>query len=199
MPWYQPLLDRWPDFAVTLGGVLFGALLALWIERGVAHWQLRRQREAEERRNHEYLLSHVDRLKFEIRDNAATVRHLQYFLEKSPHARVDLFRLAGKSVATLSISAYEDLVRSGLQQLLPEEIQSDFFDARQRTVGLKAMVEAGEPAVEFYLGYGVDQKSADLHLENVKTYSQTVFDGLERAKNMAYEIADSLRKQLKSR
>ncbi len=197
MPWYQPLLERWPDFIVTFSGVLLGALLALWIERGVAHWQLRRQRELEERHDRERLLAHMDRVKFEIRDNAATVRQLQRFLEKSPHARVDLFRLAGKLVASLSISAYEDMARSGLQRYLAWEEQSDLFDARQRPVGLKAMVDAGESAVEFYLGYGADQKSADLHLENIKTYSHTVLDGLERYKKLAYEIAESLRERLK--
>lgn len=40
-PWYDALINKWPDFLVTFLGVLLAALLALWIERGVAYWQPR--------------------------------------------------------------------------------------------------------------------------------------------------------------
>jgi hypothetical protein len=195
--WHEVLLSKLPDLGVTFLGVLLGALLAFWIERGVARWQIRRQREIEERRDKEQLLAYMDRVKFELRDNALTVQQLQRVLEKSPHARVDLFRWATRLTASLSVAAYEDLVVSGLQRYLEAEVQSDLFDARQRTVGLKAMVEAGEPAIEFYIGYSADEKSADLHLENAKTYSQTAVEGLIRVRDLAYSEAAALKEHLK--
>jgi hypothetical protein len=170
---------------VTFVGVLVGAFLGLWVERQVALLQLKRTKEEEEWRDREHLLAHIDRVKLELRDNGATVKQLQRTLDKSPSARVDLFRFALRLAAALSVSAYEDLARSGLQRYLSWEAQSDLFDARQRTVGLKAMVEAGEPAVEFYLGFSADQNAAGLHLDNTKTYANSVLDGLERCKKMA--------------
>jgi hypothetical protein len=39
MPWYEQLLQRWPDFTITFLGVLLGAGFGFYIEREVAEWQ----------------------------------------------------------------------------------------------------------------------------------------------------------------
>lgn len=199
MQWYEVLLAKWPDFVVTVLGVLVGVPPALWIGWKLAQWQMAREREAEERRDLGFLLAHLDRVKVEIRDNQQTAAHLIPLLDQAGPAnqlaKADLFRWAGKRAEALSVAAYEDVASSGLHRKLPINIQRELFAARQDAVSLKYMMSTGQPAVEFYIRFGKSQELDEL-IQNARTYARTVHDSLDHSKTAAYEYADQLRQRL---
>jgi hypothetical protein len=203
MPWYEQLLQRWPDFTITFLGVLLGAGFGFYIERKVAEWQLASQEKAEDLRERERLLAHLDRVKVEVRDNGQWVAKLQQdVLDKAATAndpaRVQFFGWAAVLVDALSEAAYEDLVESGLHRRLSDNIQGALFDARQMVVGLKTMVKAGERAIQFHHFVG-QSNAARNTAENCRKYAQTVFETLEEMKSEIYECANELRKTLPSK
>ena len=203
MPWYEQLLQRWPDFIITFLGVLLGAGFGFYIERKVAEWQVASQKKAEDLRECERLLAHLDRVKVEVRDNEQWVAKLQQdVLDEAATAndpvRAQFFGWATVLVDALSESAYEDLVESGLHRKLSDDIQSALFDARQMVVGLKVMVKAGERAIQFH-HFVAQSYAARQTAENCRRYAQTVFETLEQVKSEVYECADKLRKTLTSK
>ncbi len=198
MVWYELLLDRWADLVITLTGVFAGAFLAYWAESARAKRQESRERRAEEHRNRQHLMAYLDRAKFEIRENEQTVKQILEKLDRIMQARLDLIQWVAVLGRALSVAAYDDLSRSGLQRLLSEELQSDLFDARQRTVGFRSMLEAAEPAITFYLNFAADQKGADLVLHNLRAYGNTAQQGLERIKKTAFEEAAKLKQTLQT-
>lgn len=199
MQWYEVLLAKWPDFVVTVLGILVGVPPALWIGWKLAQWQMAREMEEEERRDLSFLLAHLDRVKVEIRDNQQTVAHLIPLLDQArpanQPAKADLFRWAGKRAEALFVAAYEDLASSGLHHKLPMDIQRELFAARQDAVGLRYMMSTGQPAVEFYVRFGKNQELDQLIL-NARNYAGTVHDNLAHSKAAVYEYASQLKKRL---
>ncbi|HLW58559.1 MAG TPA: hypothetical protein VKV57_01400 [bacterium] len=203
VPWYIQLVEKWPDFVVTFFGVLAGAYLAYRIERKVAHSTLSTERSLEESRDQEYLLVHLDRLKIEIRDNQQTVPKVIEALNKAliadRHRRVILLGWAAKLAGGLSVAAYENLSASGLLRLLPDEIQASIFDARQRTANLRAMVEAGEPAMSFYASHLDGDLPGETHIKDILSYSHTTYDGLKTIKEEIFKFTGQFKERVRAR
>ena len=193
--WYDLLLQKWSDLIITLVGVFLGAFLAYRIESARTKRQESRERLAEGHRNRQHLQAFLDRVKFELRNNEQTVTQILEKLDRTEEARVDLFQWIAALGKALAVVAYDDLSRSGLQSLLPESLQSDLFDARQRTLGFQSMLEAAEPAAKFYFGYGGGQPAADKVRQNLRTYGDTARDGITRAKDAAFAEVSRLKQQ----
>lgn len=194
----EELLHRWPDLVITTLGVLLGALFALLIERSVANWSLTRQRAMERERERGMLLSYLERIELEVQDNIVTIMELQSQILVPTQianlsAKKTLFRWGAKLVGSLSTIAFDDLVRSGLHSHLPKRAFKDLFDARQRTVNMRAIIEAAEPRIEFFATFSMDKHYADQVAKSNLDYSYSALDLLRKAQKSVLEQAGILR------
>ncbi len=152
--WYVILTRRWPDFVVTFFGVFLAAWLSYRIERG----RDARARKDRERHERHHLLAYVQRVARETRDNEQWVNKILSRLQKA----IEIERAGGwvgsaighaldwakDQAEALSAAAYDDLARSGLQAFLPDGLQDDLFESRQRVVDAKATLRAGPASLQ---------------------------------------------------
>jgi hypothetical protein len=156
---------------VTFLGVLLGALFAYKIDRRLAQSTLSEEKLREDQRDHEYLSAHLERTKSEVRYNRLAIPRVIEVLTKAKEAvpagdKQNALSFAAKLARGFSVVAYDSLASSGLQRLLPSEIQDELFNARHRTMEMRVMVEASEFALPYY-GLGADIGS---HIGEVLDY-----------------------------
>lgn len=132
---YGALIRQWPDLIGTFYGVLLGGLATL----GIVRWQVGEERRAREEHDKEFLSVLVEHVNREVSKNLRILRDLIAALERSEHARLDVWDWAVTIVGSFASQAHDDLYRTGLQRYLPtvqeEEIRtanSIVFDVRNR-------------------------------------------------------------------
>ena len=132
---YGALIQEWSNLVGTFYGVLLGGLATL----GIVRWQVGEERRAREEHDREFLAVLVEHVNREISNNLRVLRDLITALEKSDHARLDVWDWAVTIVLSFSSQAHDDLYRTGLQRYLPSALEEEIrnahsivFDVRNR-------------------------------------------------------------------
>lgn len=169
--WLWMLINKWPDLVVTFLGVLLGGLLAF----GIANWGIKKQTKNDMKKEKYLLGMKLDRAKMEIRDNRNRVQQLISALGNSQASRADLWAWATAIVNSFSTSDYDRLIRTGLQKgSLPWDVEQVIYAAYDDLAGLSHMVKKAGASQNIY-------QVGNLQFQNVKTYSNTIFSGLNEA------------------
>jgi len=171
------LLHRWPDFIITFFGVMGGAAAGWWISQ----WEVRQSKKQRDKADLERLRVLYKRVKLELRDNNNTIARLIEILEESGSAREDHWRWVSAVLGRISTRAYDDLLQTGLQCRLPPGVEDALYSSYSMLLGAKHIASEGEAALQFSYGHRGDAHGADIYLDNLRTYSQTVRDHLQWA------------------
>lgn len=180
--WLWMLINKWPDLVVTFLGISLGGLFAFVI----AKWGINKQTKNDIEKGKYLLGTKLDRVKIEIRDNRNRVQQLISALDNSQASRADLLAWATAIVNSFSTSDYDRLMSTGLQKnSLPWGVEQEIYGAYDDLAGLSHMVEQACATQNIHL-------VGKLQFQNVKTYSNTILTGLNKAVNVIYEYVKTL-------
>lgn len=138
---YGSLIRQWPDLIGTFYGVLLGGLATL----GIVRWQVGEERRSREEHNRAFLTVLVEHVNREISKNLRILRDLIDALDRTEHARLDVWDWAVTIVGSFTSQAHDDLYRTGLQRYLPTVVEEEvrtanaiIFDVRNRVTQARA-------------------------------------------------------------
>ncbi len=168
----EDILGLWPELLVNAVGVLIGGIGAL----AVARWRIQRQTATERQRDRNHIVSSLEWLWLETKENEELVTELRRVLDRGSTPRADLLRWAGSIAEALSFNAYADLIRSGYHRRLPASAEQLILRTYQMTTSLRNTLRQAEPAVQFYVGCCGEEDAAqrlldDLHEQTSKAHS----------------------------
>jgi hypothetical protein len=185
--WLNTLLEKWPDFVINVLGVALGFIGGWWSSSNIAKWQVKKQKEDQERKDFDTLKFLFQRTVLELRDNRNKTENLCRTIELSRNSRKDMWEWVNAIADTYLFDAYYELMKSGTSRLLLTDIQNELFTSYEMIVDLTHMIKQSKAAHSFYLGYAADEDSANMQFNNTKTYATTVFEHLTYAVDIVYK------------
>lgn len=175
---YGQLLEQWPDLIGTFYGVLLGGLATL----GVVRWQVGEERRTREEHDKAFLSVLVEHVNREIAKNLRVLRDLVHALDRTEHARLDVWDWAVTIVGSFSSQAHDDLYRTGLQRYLPSELEEEIRSANSIVFDVRNRVRQARAEHIFNANYRGDAEALNDELfHEVRTMVPGVEVTMERA------------------
>jgi len=174
------------DLLTDIFGVTIGGLIAFFIAR----WQLKRQSSIEEKKKIENLKVIFDRIKKELEKNKGILVDLKGKFRKSNNARKDLWNWGLTYVNSLRFHSYYNLINTGLETLLPKDIEKDIYSAYQSLEDIMHWTKQAVVGHDFYQGFNASDNDSNNEFETIKmNINQTIVE-LEKILNRIkeYEI-----------
>ncbi|HUP21084.1 MAG TPA: hypothetical protein VM778_14200 [Gemmatimonadota bacterium] len=154
---YGALIQEWSNLVGTFYGVLLGGLATL----GIVRWQVGEGRRSREEHDREFLTVLVEHVNREISNNLRVLRDLIVALERTDHARLDVWDWAVTIVGSFSSQAHDDLYRTGLQRYLPSALEEEIRTAHSIVFEVRNRVRQARAEHIFNSNYG--DTSAELN------------------------------------
>jgi hypothetical protein len=178
------LLSKWPDLLINILGVLIGGLLAY----GIAKWQISRQAEDKKKEDLKLLSNKFEKACVEIRDNRNKAEHLYKAMrESSKEATVQEWNYFISIGNSLSFVYYHDIIRSGLNNLLPDSVNNELYSAYDMTQDLFNFIQQCYNQSLALRSIPNPKVALTMPQDNLKTYSKTVWDHLNRSVDILYK------------
>lgn len=178
---YGALIGQLPDLIGTFYGVLLGGLATL----GIVRWQIGEERRTREQHDKDFLSVLVEHANREVSKNLRILRDLIGALERSTHARLDVWDWAVTIVGSFSSQAHDDLYRTGLQRYLPAALEEEIRNANTIVFDVRNRVRQARAEHIFNANYLADhQRLNDTLFGEVKTMLPGAEVVLEQADRM---------------
>jgi predicted DNA-binding transcriptional regulator len=171
------------DYIVNFLSVFIAVLAAFFI----AKWQLGQQKRLEDEKNNILLQTYLRRVTFELNFNKSNLIILREIISKQSRSRVDHWDWMFTIADSFQKTAYEDLLRTGLQKLLPSRVEKSMFITYRMIDTLFAFIKQGRAITSYSYGCTGSGDIADGHFDGVKNYANTV---LKRVKYTYTTMAD---------
>lgn len=180
------LIGMIPDFI----SIFLGALGALW----VARWQIRKQDKMQEQSDKKRLVLLYNRVVQELRNDWYTLKELKNVLEQSKESRYDILDWAISVGNSVSTSAYDNLLHSGLDRYLPGNTDEALYSAYNNIISISNEVRKLRLATEFNFGYRGDKQRANSEYEALKMSLTGVYHLLTEKLEIINKYKDELEK-----
>lgn len=170
------ILSKWPDLVINILGVLIGGLLAY----GVAKWQISRQAKDKKTDDLKLLSNKFEKVCIEVRDNRNIAEQLYKTLrDVGSSATVEEWRYFITIGNKLSSFYFKDIIRTGLNELLPNNVNQELYTAHECSQDLYHFIQ--QCANHSFALRSIPNPKDDLSLplNNLKTYSKTVWEKLK--------------------
>lgn len=187
----ENLLSKWPDLVINILGVLIGGLLAY----AIAAWQIARQAKDKKKDDILLLKYKFSKICVETRDNRNTVEQLYKALQIASKSATpqewNYFVAIGNSLGFLY---YHDIIRTGLINLLPDEVNRELYNAYDHSQDLFNFIQQCYHQSQALHSIPNPQVNLTLPQDNLKTYSKTVWDLLKHSVDILYKHKEKLEK-----
>lgn len=175
---YGELIEQWPDLIGTFYGVLLGGLATL----GIVRWQVGEERRTREEHDKEFLSVLVQHVNREIANNLRVLRDLVHALDRTEHARLDVWDWAVTIVGSFSSQAHDDLYRTGLQRFLPGALEEEIRGANSVVFEVRNRVRQARAEHIFNANYRDDAEALnDALFDEVRAMLPGAEVAMERA------------------
>ncbi|WP_199624790.1 hypothetical protein [Paenibacillus alkalitolerans] len=181
------LLSKWPDLIINILGVLIGGLLAYVI----AKWQITRQSKDKLKDDLKLLDNKYLKVCVEARDNRNTAEQLYKAIrDVGPEATLEEWHYFISIGNKLSFLYFHDILRSGLNNLLPDKVNDEMYTANEMAQNLYHYIQQCANHSFALRSIPNPKVGLNLPLENLKTYSKTVWDHLKYSVDVLYKHKD---------